>query len=73
MPTLPLLRRLTKALEGTLNLTIDEGDSHVTFTPMPPESPAGGPSPTNPEGHLRKFVGALLLCPRQDSNLRHPL
>ncbi|MFS8204339.1 helix-turn-helix domain-containing protein (plasmid) [Streptomyces sp. CWNU-52B] len=33
VPTLPLLRRLAKALEGTLNLTIDEGDSHVTFTP----------------------------------------
>ncbi|WP_030234558.1 MULTISPECIES: helix-turn-helix domain-containing protein [unclassified Streptomyces] len=33
VPALPLLRRLAKALEGTLNLTIDEGDSHVTFTP----------------------------------------
>ncbi|WP_320780213.1 helix-turn-helix transcriptional regulator [Streptomyces sp. CRN 30] len=33
VPTLPLLRRLAKALEGTLHLTIDEGDSHVTFTP----------------------------------------
>ncbi|NUQ97676.1 MAG: helix-turn-helix transcriptional regulator [Streptomyces sp.] len=33
VPTLPLLRRLAKALEGTLNLTIYEGDSHVTFTP----------------------------------------
>ncbi|MBY8865982.1 MULTISPECIES: helix-turn-helix domain-containing protein [Streptomyces] len=33
VPTLPLLRRLAKALQGTLNLTIDEGDSHVTFTP----------------------------------------
>ncbi|MHB9861044.1 helix-turn-helix domain-containing protein [Streptomyces sp. YIM S03343] len=33
VPTLPLLRRLAKALEGTLNLAIDEGDSHVTFTP----------------------------------------
>lgn len=33
VPTLPLLRRLAKALEGTLNLIIDEGDSHVTFTP----------------------------------------
>ncbi|MFF8999285.1 helix-turn-helix domain-containing protein [Streptomyces achromogenes] len=33
VPTLPLLRRLAKALEGTLSLTIDEGDSHVTFTP----------------------------------------
>ncbi|SED38450.1 Helix-turn-helix [Streptomyces sp. 2131.1] len=33
VPTLPLLRRLAKALNGTLNLTIDEGDSHVTFTP----------------------------------------
>ncbi|MET7293165.1 helix-turn-helix transcriptional regulator [Streptomyces griseoloalbus] len=33
VPTLPLLRRLAKALEGTLNLTIDEGDSRVTFTP----------------------------------------
>ena len=33
VPTLPLLRRLAKALDGTLNLTIDEGVSHVTFTP----------------------------------------
>lgn len=33
VPTLPLLRRLAKALDGTLKLTIDEGDSHVTFTP----------------------------------------
>ncbi|MGW9496158.1 helix-turn-helix domain-containing protein [Streptomyces prasinus] len=33
VPTLPLLRRLVKALDGTLNLTIDEGDSRVTFTP----------------------------------------
>ncbi|MFD5282119.1 helix-turn-helix domain-containing protein [Streptomyces rubrogriseus] len=33
VPTLPLLRRLAQALDGTLNLTIDEGDSHVTFTP----------------------------------------
>ncbi|MEU6537930.1 helix-turn-helix transcriptional regulator [Streptomyces sp. NPDC047000] len=33
VPTLPLLCRLAKALDGTLNLAIDEGDSHVTFTP----------------------------------------
>ncbi|KOT98416.1 MULTISPECIES: helix-turn-helix domain-containing protein [Streptomyces] len=33
VPTLPLLRRLAKALDGTLNLAIDEGDSRVTFTP----------------------------------------
>jgi ribosome-binding protein aMBF1 (putative translation factor) len=33
VPTLPLLRRLAKALDGTLNLAIDEGDSYVTFTP----------------------------------------
>lgn len=33
VPTLPLLRRLAKALDGTLNLAIDEGDSGVTFTP----------------------------------------
>lgn len=33
VPTLPLLRRLAKALDGTLKLSIDEGDSHVTFTP----------------------------------------
>ncbi|MBC3984263.1 helix-turn-helix transcriptional regulator [Streptomyces sp. AC563] len=33
VPTLPLLRRLAKALDGTLNLTIDAGDSSVTFTP----------------------------------------
>ena len=33
VPTLPLLRRLAKALDGTLNVAIDEADSHVTFTP----------------------------------------
>lgn len=33
VPTLLLLRRLAKALDGTLNLSIDEGDSRVTFTP----------------------------------------
>ncbi|MET8220595.1 helix-turn-helix domain-containing protein [Streptomyces hirsutus] len=33
VPTLPLLRRLAKALDGTLNLAVDEGDSRVTFTP----------------------------------------
>lgn len=33
MPTLPLLRRLAKALDGTLNLAIDGGDFRVTFTP----------------------------------------
>lgn len=32
VPTLPLLRRLAKALDGTLNLAIDESDSRVTFT-----------------------------------------
>ncbi|WP_055690865.1 helix-turn-helix domain-containing protein [Streptomyces prasinus] len=32
VPTLSLLRRLAKALDGTLNLAIDEGDSRVTFT-----------------------------------------
>ncbi|MEV7786251.1 helix-turn-helix transcriptional regulator [Streptomyces sp. NPDC088106] len=31
--TIPLLQRLAKALNGTLNLAIDEGDSRVTFTP----------------------------------------
>jgi ribosome-binding protein aMBF1 (putative translation factor) len=33
VPTLPLLRRLAKALDGTLNVAVDESDSHVTFTP----------------------------------------
>ncbi|MEU6110544.1 helix-turn-helix transcriptional regulator [Streptomyces albidoflavus] len=33
VPTLPLLRRLARALEGSLNLAIDEGESRVTFTP----------------------------------------
>lgn len=33
VPTLPLLRRLAKALDGALNLAIDEGNSRVTFTP----------------------------------------
>ncbi|MEV0305330.1 helix-turn-helix domain-containing protein [Streptomyces prasinus] len=32
VPTLSLPRRLAKALDGTLNLAIDEGDSRVTFT-----------------------------------------
>ncbi|MHB9861039.1 helix-turn-helix domain-containing protein [Streptomyces sp. YIM S03343] len=44
--TLPLLSRLAKALEGTLNLAIDEGDSHVTFTPRAVEIRAArGPGP----------------------------
>jgi hypothetical protein len=29
VPTLPLLRSLAKALECTLNLITDEGDSHA--------------------------------------------
>jgi ribosome-binding protein aMBF1 (putative translation factor) len=33
VPTLPLLRRLAKALDGTLNLVMNDGDSSVTFTP----------------------------------------
>ncbi|WP_436319388.1 helix-turn-helix domain-containing protein [Streptomyces koyangensis] len=33
VPTLPLLRRLARALEGSLNVAIDEGESRVTFTP----------------------------------------
>ncbi|MDW6060046.1 helix-turn-helix transcriptional regulator [Streptomyces sp. FXJ1.4098] len=33
VPTLPLLRRLAKALDGSLNVAVDEGDSRVTFTP----------------------------------------
>lgn len=33
VPTLPLLRSLAKALDGTLNLAVDEGNSRVTFTP----------------------------------------
>ncbi|WP_129306358.1 helix-turn-helix transcriptional regulator [Streptomyces sp. L2] len=33
VPTFPLLRRLAKALDGSLNVAIDEGDSRVTFTP----------------------------------------
>lgn len=32
VPTLQLLRRLAKALDGTLYLAIDEGDFRVTFT-----------------------------------------
>jgi ribosome-binding protein aMBF1 (putative translation factor) len=33
VPTLPLLRRLAKALDGSLNVAIDEAESRVTFTP----------------------------------------
>jgi hypothetical protein len=33
VPTLPILRRLAKALDGTLQLSIDEGDSQVAFRP----------------------------------------
>ena len=32
-PALPLLRRLAKALDGTLDPAIDKGDSRITFTP----------------------------------------
>ncbi|MDT0309725.1 helix-turn-helix domain-containing protein [Streptomyces sp. DSM 44917] len=33
VPTLPLLRRLAKALDGSLNVAITAEDSRVTFTP----------------------------------------
>ncbi|MEU0074758.1 helix-turn-helix transcriptional regulator [Streptomyces sp. NPDC006332] len=33
VPTLPLLRCLAEALDGTLNLAIDDVDSRVTFAP----------------------------------------
>lgn len=33
VPTLPILRRLARALDGALHLSIDEGDSQVTFRP----------------------------------------
>ena len=33
VPTLPLLRRLAKALDGSLNVALTADDSRVTFTP----------------------------------------
>ncbi|MET8828291.1 helix-turn-helix transcriptional regulator [Streptomyces sp. NPDC004610] len=33
VPTLPLLRRLAKALDGSLSVVVDASDSRVTFTP----------------------------------------
>lgn len=33
VPTLPLLRRLAKALNGSLNVALEAEDSRVTFTP----------------------------------------
>ncbi|MFE1288664.1 helix-turn-helix domain-containing protein [Streptomyces sp. NPDC058751] len=46
VPTLPLLRHLAKALDSTLNLAIDEGASHATFTPRTAEIRAvRGPRP----------------------------
>lgn len=33
VPTLPLLRRLAKALDGSLNVALTAEDSSVTFTP----------------------------------------
>lgn len=33
VPTLPLLRRLAKALDGSLNVALEAEDSRVTFTP----------------------------------------
>ncbi|OEV05243.1 helix-turn-helix domain-containing protein [Streptomyces oceani] len=33
VPTLPILHRLAKALDGSLLLSIDEGNSRVTFRP----------------------------------------
>jgi transcriptional regulator with XRE-family HTH domain len=32
VPTLPLLRRLAKALDASLNLALDDNESHVKFT-----------------------------------------
>jgi DNA-binding XRE family transcriptional regulator len=32
VPTLPLLARLAKALDATLNIALDDADTHVTFT-----------------------------------------
>ena len=33
VPTLPLLARLAEALDTTLNIAIDDGDTAITFTP----------------------------------------
>lgn len=33
VPTLPLLRRLAKALDGSLNVAIDASEARVTFSP----------------------------------------
>lgn len=33
VPTLPLLRRLAKALNGSLNVALEAEESRVTFTP----------------------------------------
>ena len=33
VPTLPLLARLAKALDATLNIALDDADTRVTFTP----------------------------------------
>jgi DNA-binding XRE family transcriptional regulator len=32
VPTLPLLARLAKALDATLNIALDDCETHVTFT-----------------------------------------
>lgn len=32
VPTLPLLARLAKALDASLNIALDEDDTHVAFT-----------------------------------------
>lgn len=33
VPTLPLLARLAKGLDTTLDIAIDDGDAAITFTP----------------------------------------
>lgn len=58
VPTLPLLRRLAKALDGVLNVAIDEGDSRVTQLDGCSRVTAPRPLPmTSPD--LRRGVSAF--------------
>lgn len=38
VPTLPLLAKLAKALDATLNIALDDADTRVTFTPHPQDA-----------------------------------
>ncbi|MEU0596543.1 helix-turn-helix domain-containing protein [Streptomyces ardesiacus] len=56
-PTLPLLRRLAKALEARLSIDLDDEDSAFVFTPLIEDKPAAEATPV--EEALRKMTESI--------------